>query len=237
MEQKYCECGCGKVAIYQLKSGKWICSTSVNKCEAMKEKNSKANLGKPKYNLRGDKHPRPMLGKHSWNFGLTKNNDKRLKSMSEQRKGVTPKYAGKASTPEKEILRKKNISKAMKIVGGGFRERSGRGKQGQYKDYWCQSSWELAWVVYSLDHGIKFERSTQGFEYEFEGKKHKYYPDFKLENGTYVEVKGYDSPQWEAKKQQFNHSLKIVDKEGINQYIKYVTEKYGENFVRLYTES
>ena len=95
----------------------------------------------------------------------------------------------------------------------------------------------MAWVVYSLDHGIKFERNTQGFEYEFEGKKHKYYPDFKLENGTYVEVKGYDSPQWEAKKQQFNHSLKIVDKEGINQYIKYVTEKYGENFVRLYTES
>ena len=57
-----------------------------------------------------------------------------------------------------------------------------------YKGYWCDSSWELAYVIYNLEHNIKFERNKQGFEYEFENKKYKYYPDFILEDGTYVEV-------------------------------------------------
>lgn len=54
-------------------------------------------------------------------------------------------------------------------------------------------------MIYNLDHGIKFERCKEKFEYEFEGKKHNYYPDFKLEDGTYVEIKGYSTSRWCAK--------------------------------------
>ena len=54
-------------------------------------------------------------------------------------------------------------------------------------------------MIYNLDHGIKFERCKEKFEYEFEGKKYNYYPDFKLENGTYVEIKGYSTSRWCAK--------------------------------------
>ncbi len=82
---------------------------------------------------------------------------------------------------------------------GGIRRGGGYGKHGWYKGYWCDSSWELAWVIYNLDHGIKFERCKEKFEYEFEGKKYHYYPDFKLEDGTYVEIKGYETPRWKTK--------------------------------------
>ena len=38
---KICEYGCGKAAKFQLKCGKWCCSESFNKCEAVRFKNSK----------------------------------------------------------------------------------------------------------------------------------------------------------------------------------------------------
>jgi len=87
---------------------------------------------------------------------------------------------GRCKDPIKELERRKKISETSKLRGsiGGRRHGSGRGKQGWYKGYWCDSSWELAWVIYSLDHNIKFVRYNGYFEYEFNGKIHKYYPDF-----------------------------------------------------------
>jgi len=110
----------------------------------------------------------------------------------------------------------------------------GRGKQGWYKGFYCQSSWELAWVIYALDHNINFKRNTEGFEYEFEAKKHKYYPDFIVGNTSYVEVKGYNSKQWKAKQEQFQHTLEIVDRKKIKPYLDYAIGKYGKDFITVY---
>lgn len=236
METKFCDLGCGKIAIQQLKSGKWICDTSVNKCATMRLKNSSGNKGKPKYNLRGDNHPRPMLGKKSWNSGKTKETDDRLKMMSEKQKGIAPLCGGKAGTVEKEMLRKKRISDKMKLVGGGYRRGSGRGKKGWYKGYWCDSSWELAWVIYNLEHGVQFTRNEEKFKYLKEGTEHHYIPDFKM-NECFIEIKGYDSDDWQNKLEQFPHDLKILYKSEMDPILKYVRSKYGKNFVRLYTES
>jgi hypothetical protein len=235
MEQKICELGCGKIAIHQLKSGKWICDTSANKCEVMRKKNSDATLGIEKPWMRGENHPRPMLGKKSWNSGLTKETSPIVMAQSNKMKGTVSKFGGRASTAEKEKLRKENISKSMKGVGGGFRMKSGRGKKGWYKGYFCSSSWELAWVIYSLEHGVKFERNKIGFPYEFNGKRKKYYPDFIVDK-NYVEIKGYDSPQWEEKKKQFNNNLIVLGKNEIKPYIEYTETKYGKDFVRLYED-
>ena len=105
-----------------------------------------------------------------------------------------------------------------------------------YKGYWCDSSWELAYVIYNLEHNIKFERNKQGFEYEFENKKYKYYPDFILEDGTYVEIKGYIDKKNEIKIKSFDKKLIIIDKESIKQYINYVVEKYGKDYIKLYNK-
>jgi hypothetical protein len=86
-----------------------------------------------------------------------------------------------------------------------------------------------------MDHGVVFTRNTTGFDYTFKGKPHRYYPDFLLNDGvTFVEVKGYNTEQWKAKKEQFPHTLHIVGKDEIKPYIKYVIEKYGTDFIRLY---
>ena len=71
----------------------------------------------------------------------------------------------------------------------------------------------------------------------FEGSIHKYYPDFILETGEYVEVKGAEKTnQWKAKLEQFpkDKILNVIGKDQIGQYLSYVIEKYGKDFVNLY---
>lgn len=76
-------------------------------------------------------------------------------------------------------------------IAGGLRAGSGTGKHGWYKNFYCDSSYELAFVIYKLDHGCKIERNKRFYEYVgTDGKLHKYYPDF-IENDFLVEVKGY----------------------------------------------
>ena len=130
------------------------------------------------------------------------------------------------------FLKDKNFEFSKKP--GGLRSKSGRGKQGWYKGYWCDSSWELAFVIYNLDHDIKFVRNKEGFEYEFVNKKYKYYPDFILEDGTYIEIKAILNKKNKVKVESFNKKLIIIDKKGMQQYIDYVVEKYGKNFIELY---
>lgn len=150
-------------------------------------------------------------------------------------KGIKGSTSGRASTDEKEAERIRKISEKAKINNGGLRKGSGRGKKGRYKGYWCDSSWELAFVIYNLDHGIEFKRNTQGFEYEFNDKMRKYYPDFIID-GCYYEIKGYLSEQNLEKINSFDYNLKVIDKEGIQKYLSYVENKYGKDFIKLYGE-
>jgi hypothetical protein len=236
MKTKYCKFGCGKIATFQLKNGNWICESSSNKCDVMRLKNSTKNKGIPKYSIRGENHPRPMLGKKAWNSGKTKETDERVRRQSEMRKGITPSCGGRASTKEKEELRKKKISEKMKLVGGGYRKGSGRGKKGWYKGYWCDSSWELAWVIYQLEHGIEFSRNEEQFKYVYGNVVRHYIPDFKILD-TYIEIKGYDNDQWQNKLSQFPHKLQILYEDDMKPMLEYAYTKYGKHFIELYEES
>lgn len=127
------------------------------------------------------------------------------------------------------------ISGFMKGRSGGYREKGGRGKQGWYKGYYCNSSWELAWVIYNLDHNIKFKRNTEGFSYIFNEQAYKFFPDFIIEStNEYVEIKGYLDAKNKAKIISFPHPLKVIDKYNIKIYLNYAIEKYGKNFISLY---
>lgn len=85
---------------------------------------------------------------------------------------------------------KETIQKIMRT----FEERASRGEYaGYYKGYYFECSYELAWIVYNLDHGIKFNRCTESFEY-YDSKTDKwrlYFPDFEMPDGTIIEIKGY----------------------------------------------
>ena len=119
-----------------------------------------------------------------------------------------------------------------------MRSGSGRGKKGWYKGYYCDSTWELAYVIYNLEHGIPFSRNTKSFDYVFNGENKKYYPDFLLETGEYVEVKGYYTKQFAAKLEQFPKELSLIiyDKIGIKPYLDYVINKYGKDYYTLYED-
>lgn len=132
-----------------------------------------------------------------------------------------------------ESSRREKISIKMKEVGGGYRIKSGRGKKGRYKGIWCDSSWELAWVIYNIDHGLNFQRNTDFFNYTFNDKIRKYYPDFKIGH-KYIEIKGYFTDQFKAKIENFVDELEVIDKNGIKHFLDYVIGKYGKDFINLY---
>jgi len=228
-----CKYGCGQEGIFQTRSGDWCCSKYPSQCPIIKKKNSE----KRKQQINEQKEKGTYINnfhnknKKPWNKGLTKETDNRVARGSEllkekYKKGILiSSWIGRHHSEE---------SKRKCGKGGGYKPGSGRGKQGWYKGYWCDSSWELAYVIYNLEHNIKFKRNNEGFEYEFENKKFKYYPDFILEDGTYVEIKGYLDKKNMAKINSFQNKLIIIDKNSIKEYLNYVIEKYGKNFIELY---
>lgn len=131
--------------------------------------------------------------------------------------------------------RKKLSDHAKRRKLGGYVPNSiKKHKRGNYKGYHCDSSWELAFVVYNLEHSITFERNTERFPYEFNGKVYNFIPDFILSDGTYLEIKGYIDERVKQKIIQFKYSLEIIDKIKIVKYLDYVINKYGKDFTKLY---
>lgn len=115
---------------------------------------------------------------------------------------------------------------------GGYREGSGRGKQGWYKGIHCDSSWELAFLVYHLDHNLYIERCKEKRQYVWNNKQHTYYPDFITDDGI-IEIKGYSTDQWKSKEEQ-NPDVIVLYKDDIKLYLDYVINTYGTDFIKLY---
>lgn len=112
-------------------------------------------------------------------------------------------------------------------------------KYGTYNGIHCDSSWELAFLVYYLDHDILIERNTELFEYTYEGRTHKYLPDFII-NNEYYEIKGYYDDIVYTKCEQFpkDKVLHMIDSTSISAYLDYAESRYGKNFCEtLYDHS
>ncbi|MDD5649984.1 MAG: hypothetical protein PHF86_06135 [Candidatus Nanoarchaeia archaeon] len=157
--------------------------------------------------------------------------------IASQVKSKKGKSSGKCSDPVLERQRRESISRTAKLTKstGGYRKGSGRGKKGWFKGYFCDSSWELAWVIYHLDHGIEFERNHERFEYEYNEEKHFYIPDFK-KDGNFVEVKGFKNGQFYAKMQCFpkHLTIEICDAKKMEPILNYVNSVYGLDYIKLY---
>lgn len=108
-------------------------------------------------------------------------------------------------------------------------------KFGTYRGYHCDSSWELAFVIYNLDHNISFVRNIDRFPYLYNEVIHYYYPDFVVED-TYYEIKSYFDDRVKAKCESFpkDKSLIIIDQVKIQPYLEYCEATYGKDFATLY---
>ena len=114
-----------------------------------------------------------------------------------------------------------------------------RYKYGWYKGIPCDSSWELAYVLYCLDRGLNIIRNTTDyFIYNLNDEFHKFYPDF-IVNGEYVEIKGRVDEVSKAKVSCIPADVpfKIIYKSGIQKYLRYAEKTYGANFMELYDRS
>lgn len=111
-----------------------------------------------------------------------------------------------------------------------------RYKYGTYNGVHCDSSWELAFVLYLIDNHISFTRNVKEyFSYVYNGEEHLFYPDFIIDNEFY-EIKNYKSALTDAKIKYFpkDKILHILYFEDIKKYLQYAKENYGEKFIEMY---
>ena len=145
---------------------------------------------------------------------------------------------------ESESVRKQSESLSIWIqdnpnVYGGFRHNTAQKcKYGRYNGYYCDSSWELAFLLYSLDNKFEIQRCTESFDYVLNGRARKFHPDFKIGN-TYYEIKGrYKEADYEKIKQFPKElTLVVIDKTSIEPYLHHCKVTYGKDFDRLYDRS
>ena len=177
-------------------------------------------------------------GNIPWNKGLTAETNK---SVANGRQKLQAKYNSGELVAYQPMddpeIREKHKASMKKAYANYTKRTPGKFKYGWYKNIWCDSSWELAYLLYCLDHNINLQRNKLGFSYIWEGSVHTYFPDFYLpDSKTFVEVKGYKSERDEAKINQFTDTLLIVEATAMKPVLAYVQNKYGKQFTDLYNK-
>lgn len=121
-----------------------------------------------------------------------------------------------------------NIAKKCNF-GGYYQNSIKKHHKGNYKGIHCDSSWELAYLVYNLEHNIPIKRCNIKRKYLFEGIEKTYFPDFIINNNQIVEIKGYYDIGAKAKQEQ-NPDILILFKDDLKQIFDYIINKYGNKF-------
>jgi hypothetical protein len=153
-------------------------------------------------------------GSTPWNKGKSTSDSTKIKLSI----ALIGKSKGTGLTDETEKLRRSRISKTMKDNknSGGLRPGSGRGLKGYYESpsagrVYLRSSYELRYAMWLDRNLIKWKQPMESFEYEYDGRVRRYYPDFYLiETNEYIELKGFKTKQDEAKWKAFPNKLRIL---------------------------
>ncbi len=140
---------------------------------------------------------------------------------------------GEVGTEKRYTKNRKYHKECWLGVSGGVKPGSSRGKSGWYKGYWCDSSYELAFIYYCLSNEIEVTRNKKGFLYEYQNKERLYYPDFITSEG-YIEIKNYHSELTDAKIAQFPHPIVIYYKEDMYIFLDFIHIMEGKDFIKLY---
>ena len=87
-------------------------------------------------------------------------------------------------------------------------------------------------MIFQIDARIQFERNTQAFYYEFDGKKCRFFPDFRLADNSLVEIKGWLDQRNLAKIASVD-GLLVIGKQDIQPYLDHARQKYGNDFATV----
>lgn len=163
----------------------------------------------------------------AWNKGLTTATDTRVARITKKLKDgwKNKKYIHR---PPKDIIKwKKNLSKKRQELLNTnpnlFANYYNRGfvKIYKYKDVLFQGTWELRFAIWCDKNNIKWIKNIDSFNYIYQEKEHKYFPDFYLpETDTYVEIKGFKTEKDDYKWKQFpkDKKLFIITKSQFNNF-------------------
>ena len=173
-------------------------------------------------------------GAPTWNKGLNKFNDERIKKVSNKLKDKISKgiivHKGTPHTEEYKIKAREN---AIKNNLGGYQYGAGRGKRGWYENEFFDSQWELAYWIYCREHNIDIKRNKKYYIYEYKNKKYKYYPDF-IVNGELVEIKGYHNNLVDLKLNCVHEPIKILYEKDLDYIFNYIELKYNLKKDKIY---
>lgn len=164
-----------------------------------------------------------------WAKGLTKDSNMYVKLHGEtysknHKLGLHKKVENPSTRPD---VRKK-ISQSMLGNHNNNPSKTGRGKKGWYKGFYCSSTYELAFIIYCLDNNIPVKKYKGYYLYEYKNKTHRYYPDFII-NDTIVEIKGFWTEQVEAKTQSVKDKhIMVLYKKDMKDVFDYIKEKYDK---------
>ena len=216
VEQHKCE-HCSKIMIEKFGSGRFCCKSCANshvKSEESRQKTSDST--KKTY-----KNKTPQYYK-----------DKEIKKKQTRLINYAkhPKYCQRCGKPiPYDRKNSKYCSKECAYKNhGGYRENASYGKIGTYKGIYCDSTYELAFLIYCIDNEIQIERCKDYFYYEYNNNQHKYYPDFYLpEYDIYIETKGRFSELVQIKANAIpDNKLIILDTDALEPIFKYLNDNY-----------
>ncbi len=160
---------------------------------------------------------------------------------------------GFRSSAQNEIVKEKAKQTCLKHFGveNGFLtkncfESHSRCKY-EFDDQRFDSSWELILWVYAKDHNEEIEREPEKLEFEFEGKLHFYFPDFRYK-GNLIEIKGphffedgkmicpFDRSKDGLSQAKYEcmlkNNIKIFSSKEIRVFKDYVIKTYGKQFIK-----
>lgn len=158
------------------------------------------------------------LGKVSNQYIKAKENGKVITISEETKNKISKATKGRHLTKEhkdnlKIAMRKAVLNNPDSYTASNV---SGRTPIIFYNGFKLKGTWELETAKWLDARNIKWTNVLNGFDYEWDGSIHIYYPDFYLtEYDRYIEVKGYerdrDRAKWEVVK-----DLIIIKKDEIS---------------------
>lgn len=181
-----CSYGCGRDAILQNKSGKWMCDTSPNKCPENRKKNSSSlsdsySTGR-RINQKDQysKLPEETKAKMAWSKGLSKDVDQRLQNVSA---GMSRSKKGMVGRPHSQTTKEKMSLRRIQFL----ETHSKHCDWFLVGDTKVQGTLEKKFAEFLLTNDVRYERNRL----KFQGHR-RYTPDFFLPDyDLYVEIKGF----------------------------------------------
>lgn len=218
----YCQ-KCRKLVTKKFGSGKFCSRKCANSRILSKESKQKISI-KAKNNPRG------------WNSLIARLNKKRNFEKRKQEYYNNPnkcEICGKILDYKRKNAKTCGSKECLHIINsrnGGYKKHSRKGNAGYYKGFYCDSTYELIFLIYCLDHDIPIIRNKEYFIYEYNGKKYRYYPDFLINNRMLIEIKNFNSDIVKLKLNSVDRPIKILYGKDLLKMAQYVVDKYNINF-------